>query len=56
MNIHILKSREICQTSEEFLFVVGRKHWNLGIQVHEWGTRIMLIWWHICIHKKPKNQ
>jgi hypothetical protein len=50
MDTHILKSSFVCHNSERFLFIIGFKHYNFGIQIHKWGIRLMLIWWHICIH------
>jgi hypothetical protein len=27
--------------------------YGIGVVRTQWGWRIMLIWWHICIHTKP---
>ena len=52
MKAAYLKSIQVCQNSEVLLLMVGHKRWNFGIQVHKWGIRFMLIWWHVFIHFK----
>ena len=49
MEIVALKSKTVNQDSETFMLIVGHRHLNFGIQVHSWGLRLMLIWWHVCI-------
>jgi hypothetical protein len=51
MGINLIKSKSVCKDNDVFLLHVGIKHYDLGLQVHSWGLRIMLIWWHLCIHK-----
>lgn len=47
----IIKSKNVFSDNDIFLIHVGYKHYDLGFQVHSWGVRVMLIWWHFCIHK-----
>lgn len=49
IKISSIKSKHVFHTSETFLLIVGHRHWNFGIQVHDWGIRFILIWWHVCI-------
>jgi len=51
MEAVIIKSEKVCKNNDKFILHIGISHYDLGFQVHEWGLRIMLIWWHICIHK-----
>jgi hypothetical protein len=46
-----IKSSRVCKDNGLFILHIGYKHYDLGFQVHDWGLRIMLIWWHYCIHK-----
>lgn len=50
MTYHVLKSKIINYDSELFMMAIGTSHLNLGFQVNYWGIRLMLIWWHVCIH------
>ena len=50
MRIGIVKSIDVCKDSGYFILHIGIKKHDLGIQVHEWGIRLMIIKWHICIH------
>ena len=52
MNVAIIKSRYVEKHNEIFIFHVGFKHYDLGVQIHNWGIRFMFIWWHVCIHLK----
>lgn len=51
MRAIIIKSKIVVRKDEIFTIHLGYKHYDLGIQVHSWGVRIMLIWWHICLNK-----
>jgi hypothetical protein len=51
MELSIIKSKIVCKDNDVFLIHVGFKNYDLGFQVQSWGLRIMLIWWHLCIHK-----
>ena len=55
MNIHILRSYQVGKDNSKFIFHIGFKWYDLGFQVHKWGLRIMLVWWHICIYFNPTN-
>lgn len=48
--MNILKSKTVYMSSEYFMLMIGFKHYNLGIQFQDHGIRLMLIWWHVCIH------
>ena len=52
MKCFILKSWRVGKNNDLFILHVGYKQYDLGIQIHGWGVRLMLIWWHICIHFK----
>jgi len=52
MEIVSVKSKIVCHSSEIFLLMAGHKHFNLGLQIHNWGIRFMLIWFHVCIRFK----
>jgi len=52
MDAHLIKSVTVCKNNGIFIIHIGISHYDLGIQVHNWGIRIMLIWWHLCIHVK----
>ncbi len=51
MKIATIKSRTVCKDNGLFIVHIGFGCYDIGIQVHKWGIRIMLIWWHICTHK-----
>ena len=36
-------------TNEPFSLALAYKHYELGVKIHRYGLRIMLIWWHILI-------
>jgi hypothetical protein len=50
IRIGVIKSSYVCSNSEIFLLMIGHKHFNLGFQIQDSNFRIMLIWWHICLH------
>lgn len=52
MIVNILKSKTVCNNNSIFVAHIGYKHYDFGLQVHEWGIRFMLVWWHICINIK----
>jgi hypothetical protein len=47
-----VKSKNVANMNEILVLHIGYKHYDLGIQIHKWGIRFMLIWWHYCIHIK----
>ena len=51
MDLAIIKSQKVYKYNDIFILHIGFKNYDLGIQLHNWGIRIMLIFWHICIHK-----
>lgn len=40
----------VAKDVDHFIVMIGSGIWNLGIQVHPWGVRVMLVFWHICIN------
>jgi hypothetical protein len=50
MRVGFIESRYVCSDSHKFTINVGYKHYVLGIIIYDWGVRIMLIWWHLCIY------
>jgi len=50
MEARFIKSKNVCKDNGKFILHVGYNHYDFGIQVHEWGVRVMLIWWHWCFH------
>lgn len=42
----------VCNNNTKFIMGIGAGYYYLGIEVHDWGLRIMLIWWHICVHAR----
>ena len=52
MEAKFIKSITVCKNNGKFIIHIGYKHYDLGLQIHDWGIRIMLIWWHLCIHFK----
>ena len=53
--LKFIKSEMVLKNNDIFLVHIGSKGYDLGFQVHSWGLRIMLIWYHICLYKKRKN-
>ena len=51
MGFAIIKSKNVTKDNDIFLLHLGFKHYDFGIQIHKWGIRIMLVWWHLCIHR-----
>ena len=51
MTFSKIKSKHVCKDNELFIVHIGFGRYDIGVQVHKWGIRIMLIWWHIFIHK-----
>jgi hypothetical protein len=49
MKIFFIKSVNVFKDNDIFLAHIGYKNYDLGIQIHKWGIRFMLIWWHCCI-------
>jgi hypothetical protein len=37
------------ETTDKSLLADTYEHYGLGVKIHRYGLRIMLIWWHICI-------
>jgi len=52
MKLIIIKSEVVCNNNELFVIHIGYKDYDLGFQIHDWGIRIMAIWWHLCIRFK----
>lgn len=50
--LDLVDSRYICANSNRFRAVIGWGAYGLGVQVEEWGVRLLLGWWHICLHLK----
>ena len=50
MNITKHESKYICEDNGIVLIRISYKHYSLGIKFHEWGIRVMLIWWHVFLH------
>lgn len=53
MSVAIIKSWKVEKHNDVFIIHIGYKHYDLGFQIHTWGIRLMLIWWHVCIHFEP---
>ena len=47
-----VKSKNVTKDNDVFIIHIGYKHYDLGIQIHTCGVRVMLIWWHYCLHLK----
>jgi len=52
MDIAVIRSKYVEKNNGLFITHIGGKGFDFGLQIHSWGIRIMLIWWHICIHIK----
>lgn len=52
MNINKIRSKDVMKYNEKFILHLGISYFDLGIQIHSWGIRIMLITHHFCIHIK----
>ena len=50
MSATFIKSKSVCKNNDVFILHVGFSHYDVGVQIHKWGIRVMLIWWHTCIH------
>ncbi len=50
-----IKARYVCRDNGWFLLNIGVGSYQLGIQLHPWGLRIMLIWWHVFVHWPEKT-
>lgn len=48
----IISSRNICDFDEIFVVEIGYKYFKIGFKTHPWGFRLMLLWWHVCWHRK----
>jgi hypothetical protein len=31
-------------------------HYQIGIIIHEWGIRFMLLYWHLCWHRNIEKR
>jgi len=52
MSLSVTGSKYICGFDEHFAIDIGYKNYRLGFKIHDWGFRFMLLWWHICWHRK----
>ncbi len=52
MRVAIVKSRNVCKNNDVFILHVGFGYYDLGVQIHSYGFRLMFVWWHICINWK----
>lgn len=57
VNTHIIKSRKVCNGIDGLSAGIGYGTYILGFRFQKDNIRLMLIWWHICIHiKKYDNE
>ena len=50
MKITKMNAKHVClDYDRSFAFYIGRKSYLLGVVVHDYGVRIMLIWWHFVL-------
>lgn len=50
MNISTIRAKSVCRDNGKFIIHAGFGIYDVGFQIHEWGFRVMLIWWHVCVH------
>jgi len=50
--VDVTKTKYVCSNGNRFRLVVGFGQYSLGVQIEEWGLRLLLIWRHVCIHLK----
>lgn len=50
MKISTIRAKSVCRDNGEFIIHAGVGIYDIGFQIHGWGLRVMLIYWHVCIH------
>lgn len=56
MSFDIVNSKSVCKDNGRFLLTIGFREYNLGIQIcQNISIILMLIFWHICIHPRRKK-
>ena len=51
-----VKSKQVFFGSSAGVFISFSHAYTLGFAFHDWGIRIMLIWWHFCWHIRLTNR
>lgn len=52
MKAVFIKSKRVWENYGIASIGVGYKHYKIGVEIQGWGIRIMLVFWHLCIHYK----
>jgi hypothetical protein len=50
MKAYLLSSKIVNNHNGKFVFRIGYKNYDFGFVIEDFGIRVMLIWWHWCIH------
>ena len=51
LSVSLIRSKEVGNGFDGWHLSIGYRWRCIGIAFHPWGYRIMLIWWHLCIHR-----
>ena len=49
ISVSIIRSKDVGNGFDGWHVSIGYRWRCLGVSVHPWGVRIMLVWRHICI-------
>jgi len=46
-----IRHRDVCRWTDAYLRVVIEvPAFGLGFAIQRWGVRLILGWWHLCVH------
>lgn len=47
--VSVMKAVYVCMDYDRYFAIyIGHGSHKVGIVIHDWGWRLMLVWWHIC--------
>jgi len=49
MKVHIIKTKDASDGGWVYASIKIGYSWQIGFKIHDWGLRLMLGWWHMCI-------
>ena len=50
MSLNLVRAADVSGTQPSVGFAVNVGPYSLGVNVHPWGLRLMLVVWHLCWH------
>jgi hypothetical protein len=56
MKFDIVDTKYLCNSDYKFVLQIGFNNFTLGIKIHSWGVRLMIIKYHVCITFRKRKK